>query len=83
VFRGTIGSLRLVVIDEYGEIHQTPMRAEWDDAAPIRAEAVQAHLAGAMAEADRDLERRRREAPEPKPKPPPMDPATARFLEGG
>jgi hypothetical protein len=45
------------------------------------AEAIQKHLASAVAEADRDLERRRREAPEPEEKPPPMDPATRRFLE--
>jgi hypothetical protein len=44
-------------------------------------EAVNAHLAGAIAEADRALERRRREAPEPQPKPPPVDPATRRFFE--
>jgi hypothetical protein len=74
------GCLRLVLIDEFGTVHSTPMRAPWDDAAPTRAEAVEAHLAGAVAEADRQLERRRREAPEPEPKPPPMDPATERFL---
>jgi hypothetical protein len=56
------------------------VRAPWDDAAMTRAQAVAAHLAGAIAEAERDLERRRREAPEPKPKPPPMDRATQRFL---
>jgi hypothetical protein len=78
--RDSVGVLRLVVIDEFGEIHSTPMRARWDPAAPSRAEALEAHLAGAVAEADRDLERRRREAPEPEPKPPPLDPATRRFL---
>ncbi|MEK6272972.1 MAG: hypothetical protein AABM42_10055 [Actinomycetota bacterium] len=78
--RGAVGCLRLVLIDEQGEIHSTPMRARWDPAAMTRAEAVEAHLAGAVTEADRELERRRREAPEPEPKPAPMDPATRRFL---
>jgi hypothetical protein len=60
-----------------------PIQRKWEPAAPTRAEAVEAHLAGAIAEADRDLERRRRDAPEPKKTLPPMDPATRRFLGDG
>lgn len=77
---GSVGCLALVVVDELGRVHPTPMRAKWDDAAPTKAEVVQAHLAGSVADADRDLERRQREAPEPEEKPPPMDPATQRFF---
>jgi hypothetical protein len=75
------GPLALISIDEYGEVTSLPIRAEFDPAAPTRAEAVEAHLASAIAEADRELERRRRDAPEPEAKPPPVDPATRRFLE--
>ena len=60
-----------------------PIQRKREPAAPTRAEAVEAHLAGAIAEADRDLERRRRDLPEPEPTPPPMDPATRRFLGDG
>jgi hypothetical protein len=78
---GAIGCLCLVVIDEYGDVQRTPIRAKWEDSAMTLAEAVQTHLSGAIAEADRTLERRRREAPEPaQEKPPPLDPATRRFL---
>ena len=75
------GYLSLVAIDEVGTVTSLPIRGEFDAAAPTRAEAVEAHLANAIAEADRDLERRRRDAPEPAAKPPPVDPATRRFLE--
>jgi|GEM_PF-6912684 len=67
-------------VDEFGEVASLPIRAEWDAAAHTRAEAVEAHLANAIAQADRELERRRRELPEPEPAPPPMDPATRRFF---
>ena len=77
------GSLALVAVDEFGEVTTTPIRGAWDENAMTRAEAVEAHLAGAIADADRELERRRREAPDPKPKPQPMDPATAKFLADG
>lgn len=77
-----VGDLSLVAIDEFGEVTGMPIQAEWDAAAATRAEAVERHLAGAIAEADRELERRRREAPKPPvEKPTPMDPATARFHE--
>lgn len=76
---GSAGHLRLVVIDEAGHVEATPTCADWDDAAMTRAEAIEAHLAGAIKQADRQLERRRREAPEPTPKPEPMSPATQRF----
>lgn len=73
--------IRLVSIDEHGEVTYTPIRAGWDDAAMTKAEAVEAHLSGGIAEADRELERRRREMPDPKPMPPPPpDPATERFF---
>ena len=80
-FTGARGSLRLVLIDEAGNVEFTPLGKPWDDAAPTKDEAIQAHLRGAVAEADRDLERRRREAPPPsEPKPPPLDLPTRRFL---
>ncbi len=77
------GSLRLVLIDEHGQVEQTPLGAPWDDAAFTKDEAIQHHLRGAVAEADRILERRRREAPKPppEPKPPPMDRPTRRFVD--
>jgi hypothetical protein len=75
--------LVLVSIDEFGQVTTLPIRARHDDAAMTRAEAVERHLAGAIAEADRDLERRRREEPEPQAKPQPVDPATTRFLGDG
>jgi hypothetical protein len=75
------GQLTLVAIDEFGEVTTTPIRGQWDEAAMTKAEAVEFHLAGAVAEADRALERRRRDRPELEPTPPPMDPATRRFFE--
>jgi hypothetical protein len=79
-FPSHTGTLRLVVIDELGAVHPTPVSTDWDDSAPTRAEAIAAHLAGLVKDADRDRERRKRVAPPPEPKPPPMDPATRRFL---
>ena len=77
-----VGSLRLVVIDETGKVEYTPLAQPWDDRALTKAEAVQAHLRGAVAEADRDLERRRRDAPpSPEKRPPPPDRATQKFFE--
>ena len=80
---GSAGSLRLVLIDEHGQVESTPLGMAWDDAAMTRDEAIEYHLRGAVAEADRILERRRREAPKPppEPKPPPLDPPTRRFLD--
>ena len=76
-----LGYLVLVSIDEYGEVTTTPIRAQRDETAMTRAEAVEAHLGRAIADADRELERRRREAPEePKHEPAPVDPATAKFF---
>jgi hypothetical protein len=37
---GAIGCLRLVVIDEYGDVQRTPIRGEWDEAAMTLPEAV-------------------------------------------
>jgi len=80
-FTGAQGSLRLVLIDEAGNVEFTPLGKPWDPAAPTKDEAIQAHLRGAVAEADRDLERRRREAPAPPPQPPPRpDYPTRKFV---
>ncbi len=80
---GAAGTLRLVLIDEHGQVEYTPLGMAWDDSAMTRDEAVEHHLRGAVAEADRILERRRREAPTPPPesKPPPLDRPTRRFLD--
>ncbi len=71
------------MIDEHGQVEQTPLSAPWDDAAFTKNEAIQHHLRGAVTEADRDLERLRRETPKPppEPKPPPMDHPTRSFLD--
>lgn len=75
------GVLRLVAIDEAGDVTRLPIRAEWDDAAMTQAEAVEQHLAGAIKQADADLERRRREKPaEPEPREPAPDRPTQRWL---
>ena len=74
--------LRLVAIDEFGNVTRTRRRAEWDDAAPTEEEALLQHLSGAVAQADSNLKRfkRQHEHDPPKPPPPPADPATQRFL---
>src|SRR5215204_2632597 len=78
---GGVGTLRLVVIDEFGRVETTPLGMPWDDAAMTQDEAIQHHLRGAVAEADRILEQRRREAPERPPDSPPPDRPTRRFLD--
>ena len=80
---GAQGSLRLVLIDDAGNVELTPVGLPWDDAAMTKDEAIQHHLRGAVAEADQVLERRRRDAPPapPEPKPPPVDAPTRRFLD--
>ena len=80
---GGAGVLRLVLIDEHGQVEHTPLGAPWDDAAMTKDEAIQHHLRGAVAEADQILERRRREAPQQPPQPQPALPdlPTRRFLD--
>jgi hypothetical protein len=74
------GTLVLVVIDEYGEVQETPMRGPWDPDAPTQEQAVEAHLAGLVKQADRQLERFRQDQPPKPPEPPPLDYATRKFL---
>jgi hypothetical protein len=51
---GSAGTLRLVLIDEHGQVEATPLGMAWDEAAMTRDEAVEYHLRGAVAEADRN-----------------------------
>jgi hypothetical protein len=74
-------ALQLVAVDEVGEVTRMPIRAGFDAAAPTLAEAVEAHLGRAIADADRELERRRREAPEPEPHPSIDEPGDGPVLE--
>jgi hypothetical protein len=90
------GSLRLVRIDEHGQLHTLGPSREWDAGAPTREEAVLHHFAGEIDQADRALEAwksRRRSRAEDSPAqdrraqgktPPepvvPTDPATSRFM---
>src|SRR5215204_468533 len=79
---GGVGTLRLVVIDEFGRVESTPLGMPWDDAAMTEDEAIQHHLRGAVAEADRLLEQRRREAPpQSVPALRALDRPTRRFLD--
>src|SRR5215211_1231529 len=41
---GGVGTLRLVVIDEFGRVESTPLGMPWDDAAMTEDEAIQHHL---------------------------------------
>lgn len=76
-------ALRLISIDDAGEIATTVVMTDYDEAARTKGEALAAHLTDGIAEADRDLEQRRKDAPEPKPKPDVPDEATRRFMGMG
>ncbi len=56
---GSGGYLTLVAIDEFGKVTRMPIQSKFDAAAMTQAEAVEAHLGRAIADADRELERRR------------------------
>ena len=75
------GYCQLVAVDDLGDVTQTGVRMDYDEAAATTAEAVLAHLSDAAKDASSKLERRRQRMPaeDEKPSPPPMDPATARF----
>jgi len=82
--RASGSNLRLVAIDEVGNVTPTTARGKDDPAAPTQEEAVLEHLAGAIAATDAKLDRRRAalpDKPEPEPTPPTPDRATEKFME--
>ena len=81
---GQVGAcLRLVAINELGEVTRTSLGGKWSEAALTEHEAITRHLGAGIAQADAELSKREADAPEPAEPPPAMDRPTRRFFKDG